>query len=82
MNRVKTAMLLAALTALLLWAGAALAGESGFLMALLFAGAMNFGAYWWSDKIILRMYGAQEVTEAEAPELQAMTRSRLAPVAA
>lgn len=45
MNRVKTAMLLATLTALLLWAGQALGGQSGFLMALVLAGAMNFGAY-------------------------------------
>jgi heat shock protein HtpX len=74
MNRIKTAMLLATLTALLLWAGTALAGESGFITALLFAGVMNFGAYWWSDKIVLRMYGAQEVTEAEAPELHALVR--------
>ncbi len=74
MNRMKTMMLLATLTALLLWAGTALAGESGFVMALLVAGVMNFGAYWWSDKIVLRMYGAQEVTEAQAPELHAMVR--------
>ena len=72
MNRMKTMMLLATLTALLLWAGTALAGESGFVLALLFAGVMNFGAYWWSDKIVLRMHGAQEVTEAHAPELHAI----------
>lgn len=66
MNRVKTAMLLAALTALPLWAGQALGGQSGFLTALVLAGAMNFGAYWWADRIVLRMYGAQEVIEAEA----------------
>jgi heat shock protein HtpX len=74
MNRMKTAMLLAALTALLLWAGQALGGQSGFVMAIILAGAMNFGAYWWSDRIILRMYGAQEVTEAESPELHGMVR--------
>lgn len=74
MNHMKTMMLLATLTALLLWAGTALAGESGFVMALLVAGVMNFGAYWWSDKIVLRMYGAQDVTEAQAPELHAMVR--------
>jgi heat shock protein HtpX len=74
MNRVKTVMLLATLTALLLWAGQALAGQGGFLMALIFAGLMNFGAYWWSDKIVLRMYRAQEVTEAEAPELYDIVR--------
>ena len=75
MNRVKTAMLLATLTALLLWAGQALAGQTGFMMALLFAGVMNIGAYWFSDKIVLRMYGAQQVTDREAPELVAMVRT-------
>ncbi len=74
MNHMKTAMLLAALTALVLWAGTALAGESGFVTALVLAGVMNFGAYWWSDKIILRIYRAQEVTAAEAPELHGMVR--------
>jgi heat shock protein HtpX len=64
MNRLKTVVFLATLTALLLWAGQALAGQGGFFMALAFAGLMNFGAYWWSDKIVLRMYRAQEVTEA------------------
>jgi len=74
MNRLKTVMLLATLTALLLWAGQALAGQGGFLMALMFAGLMNFGAYWWSDKIVLRMYGAQEITETEAPQLYGIVR--------
>src|SRR5262249_11263012 len=74
MNRVKTAMLLATLTALLLWAGQALAGQGGLMMALVFAGLMNFGAYWWSDKIILRLYGAQPITEAQAPDLYGIVR--------
>lgn len=74
MNRVKTAMLLATLTALLLWAGQALGGHSGLVMALVFAALMNFGAYWWSDKIVLRMYGAQEVSEAQAPGLHGIVR--------
>ncbi|HSB73631.1 MAG TPA: zinc metalloprotease HtpX [Candidatus Methylomirabilis sp.] len=74
MNRMKTMVLLAALTALLLWAGQALAGQGGFVMALVLAGVMNFGAYWWSDRIVLRMYGAREVTEAEAPDLHALVR--------
>jgi len=74
MNRMKTAVLLATLTALLLWAGQALGGQSGLMMALVFAGLMNFGAYWWSDKIVLRMYGAQEVTEAQAPGLHSIVR--------
>jgi heat shock protein HtpX len=69
MNRVNTVMLLAILTAVLLWAGHALGGHSGLVMALVTTGLMNVGAYWWSDQLILRMYGAQEVTEAQTPEL-------------
>jgi heat shock protein HtpX len=74
MSRMKTAMLLATLTALFLWAGQALGGETGLVTALVFAGLMNFGAYWWSDKIVLRMYGAQEVTPAQAPGLHELVR--------
>ena len=74
MNQVKSAMLLATLTALLLWAGQALGGQGGFVLALMVAGAMNFGAYWWSDKIVLRMYGAQAISAAQAPELWALVR--------
>jgi heat shock protein HtpX len=74
MNRLKTLILLSTLTALLLWAGHAMAGQGGLMMALLFAALMNFGAYWWSDKIVLRMYGAREVTEAQAPALHGLVR--------
>ncbi len=74
MNSVKTMMLLAAMTALLLWFGQALGGTSGLQFALVFAAVMNFGAYWFSDKIVLRMYRAQPVNENEAPELYAMVR--------
>lgn len=74
MHRMKTMMLLATLTALLVWAGHALGGQSGFVTALVLAGGLNFGAYWWSDRIVLRMHGAQAVTEREAPELHAMVR--------
>ena len=73
-NRMKTMMLLASLTALVLILGQALGGRGGLLMALLVAGGMNFASYWWSDKIVLRMYHAQEVTEQEAPELYRMVR--------
>jgi heat shock protein HtpX len=69
MNRVKTMVLLAVLTALVLFVGYALGGQTGLVIALLFAGVMNFASYWWSDKIVLRMYGAQEINEREAPEL-------------
>jgi heat shock protein HtpX len=78
MNRLKTLMLLAALTALLLWAGQALAGQAGFLIALVLAGAMNFAGYWWSDRLVLRMHGAEEVSAQQAPELHAMVRELVA----
>ncbi|MEW6736879.1 MAG: zinc metalloprotease HtpX [Acidobacteriota bacterium] len=73
-NRLKTMMLLAALTALLLWIGHALAGQTGFIIALALALLMNFGSYWFSDKIILQIYHAQEVSEKEAPQLFAIVR--------
>src|SRR5499433_633302 len=72
MNRFKTLVLLATLTALLLLVGQALGGRGGLTIALVFAGVMNFAAYWWSDKIVLRMYGAQEVDATQAPELFAL----------
>ncbi len=69
MNRFKTTLLLAALTALLLFIGQSLGGRSGLMMALTFALVLNFGAYWFSDKIVLRMYGAQPAGPDQAPEL-------------
>ncbi|MCG3159382.1 MAG: Protease HtpX [Acidobacteria bacterium] len=74
MNRVKTVVLLAALTALVLFIGQAIGGQSGLVIAIVLAGAMNFVSYWWSDKIVLRMYNAQEVTETGAPELYGIVR--------
>lgn len=74
MNRFKTMVLLATLTALLLLVGQALGGRGGLMLALVFAGVMNFAAYWWSDKIVLRMYGAQEVDATQAPELFTLVR--------
>lgn len=65
-------VLLASLTALVLVLGQALGGRGGLLMALIIAGGMNFASYWWSDKIVLRMYNAQPVSESEAPELYRM----------
>ena len=69
MNGLKTGMLLATLTALILWIGHAMGGKEGIVIALIVAGAMNFISYWWSDKIALRMHHAQEVKEGDAPEL-------------
>jgi heat shock protein HtpX len=74
MNRTKTVVLLATLTAILAWAGDALGGQTGLLTALVFAGVMNFGAYWWSDRLILRMFGAREVSERQAPALHRLVR--------
>jgi|UniRef100_A0A7C5AN01 heat shock protein HtpX len=71
-NRVKTFMLLAGLTVFLVLLGRLIGGKSGMQIALIFAVAMNFFSYWFSDKIVLSMSGAQEVTEAEAPELHRM----------
>ena len=72
MNRLKTIILLATLTALLMWAGQALGRHAGMWLALLVAAAMNIGAYWFSDRIVLRMYHAREVSPVQAPELYAM----------
>jgi heat shock protein HtpX len=69
MNSVKTALLLGALTGLLLFLGDALGGRGGMTLALIMAGVLNFAAFFWSDKIVLRMYGAQPVTRDQAPEL-------------
>ena len=74
MNKMKTFGLLAALTALLLFLGQAIGGQGGLIIALVMAGGMNFASYWWSDKIVLRMYNAQEATETEAPELYSIVR--------
>jgi heat shock protein HtpX len=68
-NRVKTFILLAGLTVLMVLIGKALGGRSGMQIALILAVAMNFISYWYSDKIVLRMSGAQEVNQSEAPEL-------------
>ena len=74
MNTFKTAALLTGLTLLLVYAGAYLGGQSGMTIALIFALAMNAFTYWFSDKLVLKMYKAKEVNEAEAPELFSMVR--------
>ncbi|MCL6545508.1 MAG: M48 family metalloprotease, partial [Bryobacteraceae bacterium] len=65
MNGVKTVLLLGGLSALLLIAGEAWGGRDGLLMGLILAGLMNFVGYFFSDKIALKMYGAQPVSETE-----------------
>ncbi len=74
MSYFRTAILLAALTALFIGVGYLIGGQGGMLLALLAAGAMNLFAYWNSDKMVLRMYGAREADERSAPELHAMVR--------
>ena len=71
-NWLKTAVLMAAIVALFGVIGASLGGQSGMLLALAFALVMNVGAYWFSDKLVLRMYDAQQVDASTAPELYNM----------
>ncbi|MGH7774766.1 MAG: zinc metalloprotease HtpX [Candidatus Binatia bacterium] len=69
MNTLKTTFLMALLTVLLVTAGGALGGEGGMVMAFIFALVMNGVSYWFSDKIVLRMYGAKEIGAEEDPRL-------------
>jgi heat shock protein HtpX len=62
MNTIKTVGLMTFLTVILVFAGGALGGESGALLALIFAGVMNMGSYWFSDKIVIKMYKGKETT--------------------
>ena len=71
MNNVKTFVLLAGLFGLFLLAGQLIGGSSGLLVALVFGSLFNFVMYFFSDRMVLRMYGAQVVTAQEAPELYA-----------
>jgi len=75
MNILKTILLMTVLTAALVLVGGWVGGEGGALVALIVAGAMNFGSYFFSDKIVLRMYRAREVTRAEAPVLYEVVES-------
>jgi heat shock protein HtpX len=73
-NWVKTAMLMAAITALFVVIGGMIGGSKGMMLALMVALAMNFFSYWFSDKLVLKMYNAQEVDEASAPQFYRMIR--------
>ncbi len=68
-NQIKTTLLLGILTGFFIFVGELLGGKSGMIIALIFAALGNFFAYWFSDKIVLKRYRAQEVTREEAPEL-------------
>jgi heat shock protein HtpX len=74
MNGFRTMVLMVTLTLLLVFIGGLIGGKSGMTVALVMAFGMNFVTYWFSDKIILRMYRAREISEAEAPELYGTVR--------
>ena len=69
MNTMKTFLLMGLLTVLLVVIGRLIGGQNGMMLAFLFALVMNFGSYWFSDKIVLRMYGAQEIAQSDNPAL-------------
>jgi len=71
-NWLKTGILMAGIVALFGMLGGAIGGQQGMLIALLIGGAMNLFTYWFSDKLVLRMYNAQEVDETSAPQLYGM----------
>jgi len=71
-NLLKTAVLMAAITALFMAIGAAIGGRQGMILALGVAVAMNFFSYWFSDKLVLKMYNAQEVDATSAPQFHHM----------
>jgi heat shock protein HtpX len=73
-NHFKTAILLAVMTVFMMWVGRMLGGSQGMAFALIIAAAMNFFSYWYSDKIVLKMYRAKEVTSQQAPEIHAIVR--------
>ncbi|MCE1162134.1 MAG: zinc metalloprotease HtpX [Thiomonas sp.] len=73
-NVMKTAILMAAITALFVVIGSMLGGRQGMMLALLFALGMNFFSYWFSDKMVLKMYNAQEVDASSAPQFYAMVQ--------
>lgn len=71
-NYLKTTLLLGLLTGLILVCGQVLGGQTGLILALAFAAALNFGSYWFSDRIVLAIYRAKPVSEAQAPRLHAI----------
>jgi heat shock protein HtpX len=73
-NLMKTAVLMAAITALFMAIGSVLGGQQGMAIALVVALGMNFFSYWFSDKLVLKMYNAQEVDASSAPQFYAMVR--------
>ena len=74
-NQIRTTILLAVMTALILWLGQLFGGRQGMVIALVLAAGMNFFSYWYSDKIVLKMYRAQEVSAQQAPELYELVQT-------
>ena len=75
-NQFKTALLLAALTVFIILVGRMIGGRQGMIIAFFLAGGMNFFSYWYSDRMVLRMYRAREVNQSQVPELYAMVSRR------
>ena len=73
-NLMKTAILMAAITGLFMAIGSVMGGQTGMMIALAIAIAMNFFSYWFSDKMVLKMYNAREVDESTAPQFYRMVR--------
>ncbi|GAB6094096.1 zinc metalloprotease HtpX [Desulfatiferula olefinivorans] len=71
-NQIKTTLLLTLMTVFIMMVGRVLGGSQGMVLALIIAGGMNFFSYWYSDKLVLKMYRAREVNPSEAPELYRM----------
>mgnify|MGYP001055859598 CR=1 FL=1 len=74
-SRIRTLILLAVLTAFIMWVGKVIGGTPGMIFALLIAGGINFFSYWYSDKMVLKMYRAQPVSRQDAPELYSLVES-------
>ena len=74
-NRIRTTILLAVMTALIIWIGQYFGGRQGMIIALMIAAGMNFFSYWFSDKIVLKMYRAREVSPEQAPEVYEMVKT-------
>jgi len=74
MNTLRVFFLMFLLTCMFLLVGLLAGGEQGMILALVFGGIFNFVTYWFSDKIVLAMYRAKRVSEAEAPQLYSIVR--------
>lgn len=74
-NTLKTVLFMTVLTVLFVFLGGVLGGRGGMMIAFIFALGMNFFSYWFSDKIVLKMYRAKEVTEGDAPQLYSIVRN-------